>query len=575
VNGTPGIGLVVAGNNKTFGTKGVSDSTMTARQWGFAPRIGIAWTPKKNFVVRAGWGMYYDRGEYFSELSPSAGLGISGPFGVTTEEPFSVPITAGCASSLNCLSAGPFTKNFILPPTTLTGPNSLASLVPNMEAMADCAPGPVPGLEAPDEPWCTVSDSGTTAFPLLFGGYDRRNTLPYSENWSLDVQWQPKNDVVVTVGYLGNHGVHQVLPIPFNQPGIATPTSPINNQIYTFGQQASGVAAEDVQTQIGEFSFSDGNTALRTPFIGINPNADLWTAEGISNYNALQLSVTKKLSNGLQLNAAYTYSHTLDEGSGIGSGLFFNGNNPLDPRASYASADFDRTHVFIVSYLYNFPTIKDASGLLNVAANGWGISGVTVAQSGEPFSVIDFSGASGGIFYSSDDFVTNPLLPLQAGVTRRDAQSKQAINGATGGYANNLNVNPTNIPNSSFVNPNVFTIPVITPGTDGVPLGDDLETGFGTTGRNVFRAPFQTTFNFSVFKNFKINDRFTLKYEFDAFNLFNQPNFDSPDTDFELDPCFNPEPCYTTTPGTSKGYGVISDTVGSNRFLQMSLHLTF
>ncbi len=101
------------------------------------------------------------------------------------------------------------------------------------------------------------------------------------------------------------------------------------------------------------------------------------------------------MSHGLQFNASYTYSHALDEGSGLGAGLFFNGNNPLDPRTSYASSDFDRTHVFIVSYLYDFPTIKDAHGLLNIAANGWGITGVTTLETGEPFSVIDFSGIGG------------------------------------------------------------------------------------------------------------------------------------------------------------------------------------
>jgi hypothetical protein len=564
VNGTPGIGIVVAGNNKTFGTKGVSDSTLTGRQWGFAPRIGIAWSPKKNLVVRAGYGLYYDRGEFFAELSASAGLGISGPFSVTTQEPFTIRLTPNCASSLNCLSNSPFGTTLPPPPNSLT---ALAALVPNMEEMADCAPGPVPGLELANEPWCTVSGSGTTATPLLFGGYNPTNKLPYSENWSLDLQWQPRNDLLMTMGYLGNHGVHQVLPIPFNQPGIATTANPINNQIYSFGYQASGVAAENVQTQIGEFSFSDGNTALRTPFVGINPNADLWTGDGISNYDALQLSVVKKMSHGLQLNASYTYSHTLDEGSGLGAGLFFNGNNPLDPRASYASADFDRTHVFIISYLYNLPTIKDATGVLNVVANGWGITGTSVAQSGEPFSVIDFSGAAGSLYFSADDFVTNPLLPLAPGVTPQEAKSSMVLNGSHGGSL--VNGQP-------YVNPNVFAIPLLAPNNqNGIPPGDLVETGFGTTGRNVFRAPFQTVFNFSVFKNFKINERLNLKYEIDAFNLFNQPNLDTPNTDFELNPCFNPQPCYTTTPQASLGYGVISETVGSNRFLQMSLHLTF
>jgi hypothetical protein len=594
VNGTPGIGIVVPASNKTFGVKGVSNSTLTGRQWGFAPRIGVAWTPMKNVVVRAGFGIFYDRGEYFTELSASAGLGISGPFSVTTQEPFTVPVSQVCAVHAKCLSSTPF--GTVLPPL----PTSLddlvtTGLVPDMRAMSACNQATAPGLQQPNMPYCNVN-SGTTALPFLFGGYNPKNTLPYSENWSLDLQWQPRNDVVMTLGYVGNRGVHEVLPIPFNQPGVATPSNPINNQIYSYGYLAAGgppggcddfndssptcfqLPAETVQTQLGNFSFSDGNTALRSKFIGINPNADLWTAEGISTYNALQLSLVKKMSNGLQLNASYTYSHTLDEGSGLGAGLFFNGNDPTDPRSSYASSDFDRTHVFIVSYLYNMPTIKDAKGIVNVLANGWGITGVTTLQSGEPFSVIDFSGSAGSIFYSADDFVTNPILPLSAGVSPKQAMSKAGGGGTK--------VTFTNQP---YVNPNSFSLPLLAPGESGVPpcemdaatggfeVCDNEETGFGSTGRNVFRAPFQTRFDFSIFKNFKITERFNLKYEADAFNLFNHPSLDAPNTDFELNPCFNPVPCYNLAPNppNTKGFGVISGTIGSARFLQMSLHLTF
>lgn len=586
VNGTPGIGIVVPSINKTFGTPGVSASTLTGRQWGFAPRIGIAWSPKKNFVVRAGYGMFYDRGEYFSELSASAGLGISGPFSVTTQEPFSIPLNTSCASSTNCLSHAPFGTTLPPVPTSLA---ALAALVPDMRALAGCSTtAPPPGLQQPGQPYCNPV-SFSPPRPFLFGGYDPTNKLPYSENWSLDLQWQPENDLVLTLGYLGNHGVHELLPIPFNQPGVATPQSPINNQIYSYGYLAAGgpscdeyndasatcfpLPTEAVQTTVGNYAASDGNTALRSKYIGINPNADLWTAEGISNYNALQLSATKKITHGLQFNASYTYSHTLDEGSGIGDGLFFNGNNPADPRASYASSDFDRPHVFIISYLYDFPTFKDAGGVVNQLANGWGITGVTVAQSGEPFSVVDFSGVAGGIYYSADDFITNPILPLAPGVTPKQAEST-----ANGGGAL--------VSGQPYVNPNLFSTPTIAPGTDGVPpcqvvsgteVCDNYETGFGATGRNVFRAPFQTTFNFSVFKNFKINERFNLKFETDAFNIFNHPNLDAPNNDFELNPCYNPVPCYELTPNppNSKGFGVISNTIGSNRFLQMSLHLTF
>ena len=87
-----------------------------------------------------------------------------------------------------------------------------------------------------------------------------------------------------------------------------------------------------------------------------------------------------------------------------------------------------------------------------------------------------------------------------------------------------------------------------------------------------------------MFKTFALSERFKLKFEADAFNLFNHPDFDSPDTDFEFNSNFNPVPSFnfnplqvTTAPYStnSKGYGVIGGTVGSPRFLQLSLHLTF
>ena len=86
-------GFIVAGNNPDFPTKGVSDSTLTGRQWGLAPRIGLAWSPRTfndKVVVRAGWGMYYDRGELFSYLSPGFASGViaGGPFGVNQSPPW-------------------------------------------------------------------------------------------------------------------------------------------------------------------------------------------------------------------------------------------------------------------------------------------------------------------------------------------------------------------------------------------------------------------------------------------------------------------------------------------------------
>ena len=300
------FGFVVAGNNKTIGTKGVNPSTLTGRQWMFEPRIGLAWSPHfvKNVVVRAGFGMYADRGEYFTEFSNSAGLGISGPFGVTTQPPFSVPLSASCVSSAKCLGNAPFGTGPLTPPQ-LTLAN-IEAQIPNLAAMSGCSE-PVTPLCAP---------SGSTTRPFLFAGYDPRNTLPYSENWSLDVQWQPYSSLVLSLGYVGNHGVHEVMPIPFNTPGIATASNPINGQNVSYGMQplfgggcdafnditptCAPLVNEQIQTQIGNFPFSDGNTALRVPVVGYNPNSNFWEAEGISHYNALEFGVNKRLSHGLR-----------------------------------------------------------------------------------------------------------------------------------------------------------------------------------------------------------------------------------------------------------------------------------
>lgn len=584
-NAGQAIGLVIAGNNKGFGTKGVSNSTLTGRQWGFAPRLGLAYSPGflRNVVVRAGFGMYYDRGEYFSEFSQPAGGGVSGPFGVTMSEPFVVP------NFTNYDPSNPSSDSFALPFGTSAPappPNNFSkviSLVPNASQ-----------LIAQTTPFCTATNQfGCSG--LFFAGYDPKNKLPYSENWTLDFQWQPQNSLVLTLGYVGNHGVHEIIPLPFNQAQIATPQHPLlaNGpfpQQYSYGWQVPGVAVENTQTLVD--GFSTGNAALRVPFIGYDPNSVSYQAKGVSNYNALQLGVNKRLTHGLVVTGAYTYSHTLDEQSGLG--LFFTGNDPTNLKSAYGSSDFDRTHVLTVSYLYQFPTVRRAKGWANQVANGWGFSGATTLQSGQPYSVNDFSGGAASIFWGGgNDAITNPIVPVGgAGATAKNP----ILQGTTGINANNPVLNA-----AAFGPPTPFA-----PGTNGVPPCDPVtgacdyfETGYAAGGRNIFRGPFQNRFDFGVFKEFKLTERFALKYDAQFFNIFNHPSFDVPNnsvqfvTNFENPPIYGPTSSGTTpcvllpvSPGITAGQGaflcppkghlgVIQHTIGSPRFVQMALHLTF
>jgi Carboxypeptidase regulatory-like domain/TonB dependent receptor len=529
-------GLEIAGNNKTGATPGASNSLMKNHQWGFAPRIGIAWSPMSKLTVRAGYGMYYDRGEFFSEFSPSAGAGFNGPFGVTLAPPFVLPISVFSGATLS----QPFGTTLPPPPTATAA--AFQSYLPNLEQTACGFPGCWP--------------SGNLFGPFLYGGYDINNKLPYTQNWTLDLQFQPSNTWIIEAGYVGNHGTHLVLPVPFNQPLIAMSTNVVNRQTTSYGG-TTPLFLDNEPVFTNEFS---GNAPIRVPYPGYDMNAVSYKAQGISNFDALQLQVHKRLSNGLQFTTSYTWSHSLDEQSGLG--LFFTGNNPLTPRANYASSDFDQTHVFLVNYSYTIPKIVD-SGAWGYVTNGWTIGGQTVAQSGQPFSVYDYTGSVASLYYGTDNEIGNPIVPLLPGVT-----AKQAARGANCPVGVSASLCKLNVAD--------FGPQFVAPGTNGVPACDssgcdEFESLFGTTGRNSFRGPFQVRFDMSLSKMFQIKQRYLLKFEADAFNIFNHPDFDAPNNDVFFFPNFEGPP--QIPPEGS--LGVIQHTIGSPRFLQLSLHLAF
>jgi hypothetical protein len=526
-----GSGLEIAGNNKAFGTPGVSDSLMRQRQWGLAPRIGIAWTPLSKLTVRTGFGLYYDRGEFFSYFSPGAGSGYNGPFGVTLAPPFVAPVV----TAKGAVFQDPFGTTPVPPPAGSAA--AFQALLPNL---AQTISGNWP--------------AGNLFGPFLFGGYDINNKLPYTANWTFDLQYQASNSWLFTAGYVGNHGSHQIIPVPFNQALIATPQHPVNGQIYSYGGTAPlSLNLEPISTN--EYS---GNAPVRVPYIGYDMNSVMYTAEGISNYSALQFQVRKRLSSGLQFTASYTWSHALDDQSGLG--LFFTGNNPQTPRSSYSSADFDQTHVFLINYSYTVPKMT-SSKALGTLVNGWIIGGQTVAQSGQPYSIYDYSGSVASMYLGTADYIGNPIVPLKPGVTASQAQ----LQGTTGVNAG-----------KPVLNVNSFAPSFLAPGQSGVPpcdsSGCDLyESLYGYSGRNMFRGPFQVRFDMTLGKTFVIRERYRLRFNFDAFNLFNHPSFDAPNNNVTFFPGFVGPPSFPP----QGSLGIIQHTIGSPRFLQLSLHLTF
>src|SRR5208337_5121202 len=443
-NEVTSTGFIIAGNNKQFPTKGVSNSTLTGRQWGLAPRLGIAWSPQmfhNKVVVRAGTGLYYDRGELFSYFSPgfAAGVITGGPFGVNQSPPF--------VNSQLCQSLTAPYQSYI--PTCDPAQVGTAPDITGLGGSLSYPWGNGPQAPPTGNPaniinyLPTVSEieEGYQLFAIAV--YDRKNKLPYTINNTLDIQWQPRNDLLIQIGYVGNLGRHLVIPVPFNQAQIASPSHPINGQYYSYGytlQDSSntfnfiGLPSIPGQPSVspGNYlaTYEGGNVDMRVPYVGYSSESLSYEASGVSMYNALQTHVEKRLSHGLQVGFSYTWSHATDEQSGLG--LFYNGNNPLNLRDAYGTSDFDRTHVFNFNFGYQLPKFaSDSTSVKGRFIDGWALEGVGIYQSGQPFSVVDYTGAVGSLFYGVNDGINNPVVPIKSGCTLKQAVTGQ--NGATPG----------------------------------------------------------------------------------------------------------------------------------------------
>jgi len=591
-------GLIIAGNNAN-GTSGVSATTLTGRQWGIAPRLGAAWQPEifhSKVVVRSGFGVYYDRGELFSYFSPGYAIGTvtGGPFGVNQQLPFVnasscptatltfyngyIPTCGGTNSEGNL--ENPYGTSLLAPPSNPKA-TDLNNYLPNACSISNQGLSGVPNTcpVTAATPNGVIVNNGQ---PVSLGVYDRANKLPYTYNYTLDVQWQPRNDLAIEIGYVGNIGRHQVIPVPFNQPNIVTATNPAlagtkYQQIYSYGYQIINPNYSPINLPNGQpylLNYEGGNVDLRVPYIGYAAESIDYKAAGVDAYNALNVHIDKRMSHGVQVGMSYTYSHALDEQSGLG--LFYNGNNPLNLRDGYASADFDRTHVLNFSYVFRVPDFAGKNTLEGDFVNGWSLVGLTVLQSGQPYSIIDYSGAIGSIYYSTANGITNPIVPLANGCT-----AKSALTGKSGAFGD------------TALKANCFTLPIISPGTNGVPANDPYESGFTTGQRNIFRQAFQKRADASLVKMTNFTERYALKYTFDIYNLTNTSSFDVPGNEVSQNQYYNnipfvgtpvlPGTCSASGQGTVSGslyncpfdLGVVTHTIGSARQIQMSLGLTF
>ncbi len=248
-----------------------------------------------------------------------------------------------------------------------------------------------------------IGAGGGVLFPLSLTEIPTKAVWPYVQQWNLNTEKELPGHIIASVSYVGSKGTHltlqnnanQLLPVSAaNNPFPAgTPINPDGSDCANFTQNAFGIPVGATLgngnavpgAAVANLWVACGNNPdpLRTNFPGASNITQLQnTANSI--YNALQVSAQRTVGD-LTLSFAYTYAHSIDDSSDRFDSSFV---NAYDVAANRGSSDFDQRHSASISYVYALPFFK-TPGKAHTILGGWQVSGITIAQTGTPFSVTD------------------------------------------------------------------------------------------------------------------------------------------------------------------------------------------
>lgn len=408
----------------------------------FGPRIGLAYKLTNSLVLRTAYGIFYNPSGVYGYAAGSYGaVGFEGDTSMVTT-------TDGGLTPSRYLS-NPFPDGFIQPTGSSLG---------------------------------LLTQLGQSVSSQL-----RNVVVPYTQQYNLGLQYQLKS-VLFDVGYVGTHGVHQVVNVPLDQlqPGYYAMGSALNAQV---PNPFSGLVSNG---PFANATISAGQ--LLRPFPQFSDVQNQYQTSGNMNYNSLQVKVERRFSKGFSILAGYTWSKNIGNvGERYWSGDSVQNEYDLGPER--ALSPFDIPQRLTVAYLWDLPFGKGRAfanslpGIANLLISGWQINGATTFQSGQPLAF------------------KNPVNQLGFGAGSRPNSNGQSP------VLSGSQQTPT-----QWFNTSVYSVPA--PYT------------FGNLGPYDprLRGPGANNWNASLFKDTKIHERVDIEFRAEFYNLLNHPIWGAPGT---------------------------------------------
>ena len=356
------------------------------------------------------------------------------------------------------------------------------------------------------------------------------------------MEYAIRPSTVLEVDYVGNRSEHIDTGTEMDIPMLATPTVPVNCGLPT------GCVTINTST----------NAAQRVPIIGTSIGGYNMTSNtGDGEYDAIEATLRKRLSHGLQFSGSYTYGRCFTDVAGTsftaGQGGTVNWDVGLNDRyLARSNCGYNRAQRLVINYTYQLPEYRLGKGFAGQMLSGWTVSGITTAQSGQPLTFTDPNGAGAYGFVTSGaemcpGFTYGQILTSGSTVSRLN------------NYFNLAALADTSVTkgSTSCALPIVGAFPSPGPGLPASPGA----TGFGNIAQNILAGPGQFNWDVSLLKQTRvggIRENAILEFRAQAFNTFNHPQFGQPNTTV-----------------TSSAFGTINTTSTGPRIMQLALRYMF